>query len=126
MEVLRPGAQGDVHAQQQLVVCLEDVGALEAADQVRARRWARWLLLAFPPVALTTLFIVTGIRGRDFGFHWDEVDWQIRPVRDMVLTGLLIPRASIYPTLCKWLTFSTTAHRLKFQVHATVAVTYVP
>src|SRR4051794_19308796 len=78
------------------------------ADQVRARRWALWLLLALPPVALMTLFIVTGIRGRDFGYHWDEVDWQIRPVRDMVWSGLLIPRASIYPTLCKWLTFSTT------------------
>ncbi len=78
------------------------------AEQVRARRWALWLLLAFPPLAMMALFIVTGIRGVDFGYHWDEVDWQIRPVRDMVSSGLLIPRAAIYPTFCKWLTFSTT------------------
>jgi hypothetical protein len=74
------------------------------AGWVRSRRWALGLSLAVPVVLMTALFIVTGFRGIDFGLHWDEVDWQIMPVRDMVANGLIMPRASIYPTLCKWLT----------------------
>jgi hypothetical protein len=74
------------------------------ADQVRARRWLLWLLLALPPLVLMALFIFAGLRGVDFGYHWDEVDWQVRPVRDMVASGILMPRAAIYPTFCKWLT----------------------
>jgi hypothetical protein len=70
-------------------------------------RVRRWLLaaLSFVPLSLLVgLFVETGFRGVNFGYHWDEVDWQIRPVRDMVASGILIPRASIYPTFCKWLT----------------------
>lgn len=58
----------------------------------------------FAPLALLfTLFVVTGFRGIDFGFHWDEVDWQIEPVREMAQTGLFMPRAAIYPAFSKWL-----------------------
>ena len=74
------------------------------ADQIRARRWALWLFLALPPLVLMAIFIFAGIRGVDFGYHWDEVDWQVRPVRDMVASGIIMPRAAIYPTFCKWLT----------------------
>ena len=74
------------------------------ADRVRARPWLLWTLVALPPLLLMALFIVTGVRGVDLGYHWDEVDWQIRPVRDMVASGIVMPRAAIYPTLCKWLT----------------------
>jgi Dolichyl-phosphate-mannose-protein mannosyltransferase len=74
------------------------------ADQIRARRWTLWLCLALPPLVLMAIFIFAGIRGVNFGFHWDEVDWQVRPVRDMVASGIIMPRAAIYPTFCKWLT----------------------
>jgi len=56
------------------------------------------------PIALVVgLFVTTGIRGVDFGTHWDEVSWQVNPVRDMVASGLLLPRASIYPSVAEWL-----------------------
>jgi Dolichyl-phosphate-mannose-protein mannosyltransferase len=75
-------------------------------EWVRSRRWARSLLLGAPVVALMLLFTVTGIRGVDFGFHWDEVGWQIQPVREMVSTGILLPHATIYPAFSKWLVLS--------------------
>ena len=59
---------------------------------------------ALPVVAILGLFVVTGIRGVDFGYHWDEPDAQIKPMRDMVSSGLLLPRASGYPGFSKWLT----------------------
>jgi len=65
--------------------------------------WARWLLGALPLGALLAVFIVTDLRGVNFGNHWDEVEWQLRPVQEMVSTGLLMPRAAIYPALTKWL-----------------------
>ena len=49
------------------------------------------------------LFLFTGLRGIDCGSHWDEGDWQITPVREMLQSGLLIPRATIYPAFSKWL-----------------------
>ncbi len=63
------------------------------------RRVARHLPLA----GLFAFFVFTEFRGIDFGLHWDEVDWQIRPVQDMVTTGLFMPRAAIYPAFSKWL-----------------------
>lgn len=70
----------------------------------RVRAFLLALASHVPLVALVGLFVVTGYRGVNFGWHWDETDWQIRPVRDMVASGILVPRASIYPTFCKWLT----------------------
>src|SRR3974390_2673292 len=65
--------------------------------------WARAALRVAPAVVLAALFIVTGLRGIDFGFHWDEDRWWIAPIREMVDTGLFLPRASIYPSFAKWL-----------------------
>lgn len=83
-------------------------GLLDRLAATMPRSRVRALLLEalshVPLLALFTLFVVTGYRGVNFGWHWDEVDWQTRPVRDMVASGILIPRASIYPTFCKWLT----------------------
>jgi hypothetical protein len=72
-------------------------------DQMRAHHGIRALLIALPLAALTSVFTVSGLRGVDFGYHWDELDWQVHPVRDMVASGLILPRASIYPSLTKWL-----------------------
>jgi hypothetical protein len=77
-------------------------------DRVLSRSWARGALLTTPLVAMVVLFIVTGVRGVDFGHHWDEVEWQIQPVREMVSTGIFMPRAAIYPSVSKWLTLMPT------------------
>jgi hypothetical protein len=79
------------------------VGIRQVGTRPAARRWLRLLLAALPPLVLFALFVVTGFRGIDFGYHWDEVDWQLKPVQEMVQTGLLMPRAAIYPAFAKWL-----------------------
>ncbi len=45
------------------------------------------------------IFIWTGIRGVDFGQHWDETKYQIGPVKTMVETGTLLPRLYQYPSV---------------------------
>jgi hypothetical protein len=75
------------------------------SSEILGRRpWARRLLIAVPALALVAFFTVTGVRGVDFGDHWDEIEWQVQPVREMVNTGILLPRASLYPSFGKWLT----------------------
>ena len=73
------------------------VRRLEARPRVRAA------LIAAPLLLVVSLFTFTAYRGVDFGHHWDETDWQVKPVRDMVASGILMPRGSIYPAFAKWL-----------------------
>lgn len=72
-------------------------------ERLRAHRAVRAAWLALPLVALVSIFTVSDLRGVDFGDHWDELPWQVRPVRDMVASGLLLPRATIYPSLVRWM-----------------------
>lgn len=68
-----------------------------------ARSWCIGLVSLLPVCALFALFLYTGLRGIDLGYHWDEQDWHITPVRTMVQTGILLPKSYIYPSLDKWL-----------------------
>jgi hypothetical protein len=67
------------------------------------RGFATHALRLAPLVGLWLLFFVTTLRGLDFGDHWDEVGWQIQPVREMVASGLFMPRAAMYPAFARWL-----------------------
>jgi len=69
----------------------------------RALPWLSWLLTVLPLVVLIALFQVTGIRGVDFGWHWDEADWHIDPAREMVRSGIFLPHKYIYPGFDKLL-----------------------
>ena len=73
-----------------------------------SRRWAVWSLRALPMVAVFVVFVVSGMRGVNFGVHWDEVEAQMKPVRDMISTGILVPSASGYPSLSKFATLQAT------------------
>jgi len=75
------------------------------------RLWSMRLLGALPVLGLFALFIITGLRGVDFGFHWDEHDWHIAPGRLMVQTGILLPKSYIYPSFDKWLVLIPAAAR---------------
>jgi Dolichyl-phosphate-mannose-protein mannosyltransferase len=78
--------------------------AFSVAEYVRAHRWARNSLCAAPMVVIFAVFVTSGLRGVDFGYHWDEGGAQITPVQEMVSTGFLFPHASGYPGLSKWVT----------------------
>ena len=80
-----------------------------ASAWIRTRPWVVRLLETLPILVLLVLFNVAGLRGVDYGFHWDETDWQIEPVRHMVKTGILLPGSYIYPSLCKWLVLMPSA-----------------
>ena len=64
------------------------------------RRAARLLPVLLPLL----LFITTGLRGIDFGYHWDEQGHQIDPARVMIKSGVLLPREYIYPSFNRILT----------------------
>jgi hypothetical protein len=59
-----------------------------------------------PVVLVFVLFVGTGLRGIDFGYHWDEGAWQIYPVKEMVTSGVLLPRTFIYPSFALWVTLA--------------------
>jgi 4-amino-4-deoxy-L-arabinose transferase-like glycosyltransferase len=65
-----------------------------------AWRWGPGLGV-LPPLLLITLFVVTGLRGIDFGYHWDERDWQLLAARTMVANGVLLSRPYTYPGFSK-------------------------
>jgi hypothetical protein len=70
---------------------------------ISARRWALVLVQVLPAALLYVFFLVISLRGVDFGHHWDEEPWQLKPVQDMAASGLMMPRAAIYPSVSKWL-----------------------
>src|SRR5262249_38477143 len=49
------------------------------------------------------LFLWTGYRGIDFGFHWDEGFTHIDPVKQMVETSTLLPGLYLYPSFDYWI-----------------------
>jgi hypothetical protein len=61
------------------------------------------LVCGLPLLALLALFLTTGLRGVNFGFHWDEVDYHLTPARRMIETGVLLPKNYTYPSFDKWL-----------------------
>ena len=49
------------------------------------------------------ILIGTGLRGLDFGLHWDERPWQIGPVKQMVERVSPLPGYYDYPSFDYWL-----------------------
>lgn len=61
-------------------------------------------LLSLAPVLLPLLIlIVTGLRGLDFGNHWDEKGWQIAPVKTMLTLRAPLPGHYSYPSFNYWI-----------------------
>lgn len=78
------------------------------------RRWSfqahvglRRAILWAPALLLFALLVGTGLRGLDYGEHWDEGPGQLQPVRAMVASGIFLPHAPPYsynyPAVCRWL-----------------------
>jgi hypothetical protein len=69
-----------------------------------ARPRVRPFALALPVLPLLALFVITGIRGVDFGRQGPEMGGgDTEPVREMIASGLLLPRASNGPAVESWL-----------------------
>ena len=66
------------------------------------RRWrdlASWV----PVLLLLGLLLWAGLRGVDFGYHWDEYEAQVRPVQWSLDERTLLPNYYIYPSVNYWL-----------------------
>lgn len=53
--------------------------------------------------AVLLVFVVTGLRGIDFGYHWDEETCQLVPLRHSIQTGSPLPGFYMYPSINHWL-----------------------
>jgi 4-amino-4-deoxy-L-arabinose transferase-like glycosyltransferase len=63
-----------------------------------ASRWFGWWIVLVPLV----IFVVTGLRGLDFGFHWDE-DYHVGTLREALEEGTVLPGSFRYPSVSHWL-----------------------
>ena len=79
-----------------MAACSHNQVRAGAASGVRLLRWLPVLL----PLAV---LIGTGLRGVDFGLHWDERPWQIGPVKHMVQAASPLPAYDNYPSFDYWL-----------------------
>ena len=60
-------------------------------------------LFRVAPVLLPLLILIgSGLRGLDFGVHWDEKGYQIAAIETMVKTGILLPQYYGYPSFNYW------------------------
>src|SRR2546423_115835 len=58
----------------------------------------------YAPILLPLMLLIgTGLRGLDFGLHWDERPWQIGPVKHMVQRTTPLPGYYDYPSFDYWL-----------------------
>jgi 4-amino-4-deoxy-L-arabinose transferase-like glycosyltransferase len=62
------------------------------------RKHTFWTHLAPALIPFLILFI-TGMRGINFGNHWDEIPYQLHPVRQMYESGTFLPQYYVYPGL---------------------------
>jgi hypothetical protein len=84
-----------------------------------ASRWSRrWVLLALVPLAI---FVTTGLRGLDFGFHWDE-SYHFSTLRDALERGTLLPSGFRYPSISHWLCVAGLAPELLQHADTEVSV----
>ena len=61
------------------------------------------LTKVLPIALLFAIVVTTGLRGVDFGYHWDEDIAQLQPLREAILNGTLLPNWYIYPSVNHWL-----------------------
>ena len=82
-----------------------DVSAIDSKIEIHLsshKRITQTLLLMMPVLLPLLLLIGSGLRGLDFGSHWDEKRWQIGPVKTMIETGILLPEYYHYPSFNYW------------------------
>ena len=82
-----------------------------------SERLANSRRLTFIAIAgVFVLFVVTGLRGIDFGHHWDE-KIQRRAVKAAVKDETLLPRFYNYPSVAFWISVAAAAPEISDAVH---------
>jgi hypothetical protein len=71
--------------------------------RIRGKKLYEWLSKILPILLLFAIVVTTGLRGVDFGYHWDEDAAQLHPLRGSILSGTLLPNYYIYPSVNNWL-----------------------
>jgi 4-amino-4-deoxy-L-arabinose transferase-like glycosyltransferase len=81
------------------------------AHQSHPRSKRAWAALASIVLLLVCLaiFVWTGIRAADFGVNWDEMPFQITPVKTMIETATFLPKQYNYPSFDYWLNLALVA-----------------
>ena len=69
----------------------------------RRQRLYEKLLKILPISLIIAIVVTTGLRGVDFGYHWDEDPAQLYPLKEAILSGTLLPNWYIYPSVNNWL-----------------------
>lgn len=77
---------------------------------------------SLPLVALLVLFLWTGLRGLDFGFHWDE-PYHLETLVSTLERRVPLPEKYLYPQVSYWLTVLALLPDLP---HALIAAPPVP
>jgi 4-amino-4-deoxy-L-arabinose transferase-like glycosyltransferase len=65
-------------------------------------RWCRCLLRLLPVSVPLLVLILTGLRGVDFGKHWDEDETNVGPMQQMIKSQTLLPAYYQYPSFNYW------------------------
>lgn len=76
---------------------------------LRIPKRIRGLVPHAPIILVMLLLVITGLRGLDFGFHWDEYTNQVQPVRTSIEDRTLLPDFYIYPSVNYWLNLAILA-----------------
>src|SRR5437870_1465402 len=61
------------------------------------------ILRLIPVLIPLSILVLTGLRGLDFGNHWDEKGWQIGPVKTMLALRAPFPGHYGYPSFNYWI-----------------------
>lgn len=80
----------------------DGMSSIHTDERATLLRTLGWLGL----VILLAFIIWTGLRGIDFGYHWDEGWAQMVPLQKSLETWTLLPGFYLYPSLNYWLNLS--------------------
>jgi hypothetical protein len=74
-------------------------GSSETRSSSSIECWRHGLITWTPILLLLALLLWTGLRAVDFGYHWDEAESQVNPVRWSLEEQTLLPNYYIYPSV---------------------------
>ena len=78
----------------------------QSALHIKNTRIIKGVIRIVPVLIPLLLLIVTGVRGIDFGHHWDE-KFHVLGVKNTISSQILLPRIYFYPGVSYWLSLTS-------------------